>query len=146
MAFEQNNLVINGWTVFCHPLFLEELSLLVNQVENLKQKDPQNYKNKNATKRLAAIAKLAFEVIPKDPTNPAFRQGSTLGKNHKHWFRAKFFQQYRLFFRFDTASKIIVFAWVNDEKMLSNGCPPDNWTSLLKEEKSEKRLNPLSKS
>lgn len=161
MVNEQPTLVINGWTVFCHPLFLEELSLLVNQVENLKKKDPQNYKNKNATKRLAAIAKLAFEVIPKDPANPEFRQGNTLGNNHKHWFRAKFFQQYHLFFRFDTASKIIIFAWVNDEKnkraygsktdayrvfeqMLSNGCPPDNWKSLLKEAKSEKRLSSLS--
>ncbi|MBW2709593.1 MAG: type II toxin-antitoxin system YhaV family toxin [Deltaproteobacteria bacterium] len=24
----------------------------------------------------------------------------TLGNNHKHWFCAKFFQQYRLFFRY----------------------------------------------
>ena len=28
--------------------------------------------------------------------------------------RAKFFQQYRLFFRFHQASRIIVYAWVND--------------------------------
>ena len=39
----------------------------------------------------------------------------TLGDAYRHWFRAKFFQQYRLFFRYHAASRIIVYAWVNDE-------------------------------
>ena len=55
-------------------------------------------------------------MIPRDPTLSDYRQGSTLGDDHKHWFRARFFQQYRLFFRFDSASKIIVYSWGNDEK------------------------------
>jgi toxin YhaV len=93
---------------------------------------------------------LAFDVIPQDPTRPEYRQGNTLGDRHKHWFRAKFFQQYRLFFRFHASSKIIVFAWVNDDdtkrayessndaylvfrKMLESGHPPDDWTQLLAE-------------
>jgi toxin YhaV len=112
----QSNIVINGWTLFAHPLFLDEINALTNQVEHLKSKDPINYVKKNATKRLAAITKLAFDVIPQDPTISEYRQGVTLGNDHKHWFRAKFFQQYRLFFRFDSTSKVIVFAWVNDEK------------------------------
>lgn len=75
------------------------------------------------------------------------------GRGHKHWFRARFFQQYRLFFRFHAPSKIIVFAWVNDEdtkrayegsddayrvfrKMLANGHPPGDWDSLLAQAKS----------
>ena len=44
-----------------------------------------------------------------------YRKGGTLGDEHKHWFRAKFFQQYRLFFRYHGPSKVIVLAWVNDE-------------------------------
>ena len=61
---------------------------------------------------------------------------------------------YRLFFRYHQASKIIVFAWVNDEdskqaygsktdayrvfqKMLDNNNPPDDWNILLKEAKTE---------
>ncbi|TCK07189.1 type II toxin-antitoxin system YhaV family toxin [Marinobacterium mangrovicola] len=148
----QSSLVINGWTLFCHPLFLDEVDSLLTQVEALKAKDPENFARKNATKRLAAIAKLAFEVIPQNPALPEYRQGETLGNEHKHWFRAKFFQQYRLFFRFDSASKIIVFAWVNDEKnkraygsktdayrvfekMFDTGHPPDDWASLLAEAK-----------
>jgi toxin YhaV len=145
-------LVINGWSIFAHPLFLDQLQELLTQVERLRQKDPKNSRSKNATKRLAAIAKLAFEVIPQDPTRSEYRQGTTLGDEHKHWFRAKFFQQYRLFFRYHQKGKIIVLAWVNNEtskraygsstdayrvfkQMLEKGYPPDNWEMLLREAK-----------
>ena len=91
-------------------------------------------------------------MIPQDPTRPEYRQGGTLSERHKHWFRAKFFQQYRLFFRYRVPSKVIVFAWVNDEKtkrafeggndayrvfrkMVENGHPPDDWGALLAESK-----------
>lgn len=159
----QDGISINGWTLFCHPLFLDQIKSLIDQVEKLKRKDPEHYRNKNASKRLAAIAKLAFDIIPQDPTSPEFRQGSTLGKGYKHWFRAKFFQQYRLFFRFDSAAKIIVYVWVNDEKhkraygsktdayrvfekMLHSGNPPDGWEQLQAEAKGEAaRLKQLSK-
>lgn len=147
-------LVIHGWTIFSHPLFLVQLETLIQQVEALKQKDPTGFTKKNASKRLAAIAKLVFEVIPQDPARPEYRQGNTLGEDHKHWFRAKFFQQYRLFFRYHAQAKVIVFAWVNDEdtkqaygsgddvyrvfrKMLESGHPPDDWNQLLTEARTE---------
>ncbi len=146
---DNQSLVINGWNIFAHSLFLDQLEALLQQVEGLRQKYPNNYKQKNASKRLAAIAKLAFEIIPQDPTRNEYRQGNTLGNEYKHWFRAKFFQQYRLFFRYHQESKIIILAWVNDEsskrayesntdayrvfkKMLESGHPPDDWTDLLK--------------
>ncbi|WP_414550704.1 type II toxin-antitoxin system YhaV family toxin [Anabaena sp. CCY 0017] len=152
-------LVINGWNIFAHSLFLKQFEELLKQVEHLRQKYPQDYKKKNATKRLAAISKLAFDIIPQDPTRSDYRQGTTLGDDYKHWFRAKFYQQYRLFFRYHQESKIIVFAWVNDEnsqraydsktdayrifhKMLESGHPPDDWNELLKEAKDHtNRLN-----
>ena len=141
-------LVIHGWTIFVHPLFLEQIEVLTKQVEVLKQKDPIGYVKKNASKRLAAINNLAFDIIPQDPTRLEYRQGNTLGNDHKHWFRAKFYQQYRLFFRYHASSKVIVYAWVNDEntkrafesdddayqvfrKMLESGHPPDDWNQLL---------------
>ena len=108
-------LVIHGWTVFAHPLFLAQLETLARQVETFKQKDPSGYTKKNASKRLAAITRLAFDAIPQDPARPEYRQGSTLGESHKHWLRAKFFQQYRLFFRYHAQSRAIVFARVNEE-------------------------------
>ena len=145
-------LVVNGWTLFAHPLFLDQLDTLVREVERLSEKNPATYQKKNATKRLAAIRKLIFEVIPQDPSRAEFRLGKTLGEQHKHWFRAKFFQQYRLFFRYHASSRLIVYAWVNDTKtlraydskndayraflrMLDSGNPPDDWDSLLVEAK-----------
>jgi len=147
-------LVVHGWTVFAHPLFLVQIEALTKQVAAFKQKDPVGYVTRNASKRLAAITKLAFNVIPEDPTRPEYRQGDTLGDDHKHWFRAKFFQQYRLFFRYHAPSKVIVFAWVNDDdtkrayessddayrvfrKMLESGHPLDDWSELLAEARAE---------
>jgi toxin YhaV len=151
-------LVIHGWTVFAHPLFLDQLEALEPQVEALKEKDPIGYVKKNASKRLAAITRLAFDIIPQDPARPEYRQGGTLGDDHKHWFRAKFFQQYRLFYRYHARTKVIVLAWVNDEdtkrayessddayrvfrKMLERGHPPDDWDRLLSEaQKGSQRM------
>ena len=153
---------IHGWTIFAHPIFLAQLDALEEQVETLKQKDPIGYVKKNATKRLAAITKLAFDAIPQDPTRPEYRQGGALGEDRKHWFRAKFFQQYRLFFRYHAQAKVIVYAWVNDEstkrayessndayrvfcKLLESGNPPDDWDQLLAQAQSEShRIQELS--
>lgn len=149
-------LVINGWSLFAHPHFLGTFESLVAEVERLRAKHPKGYTAKNATKRLAAIVKLAFEIIPQDPTRPEYRQGSTLGDEYKHWFRAKFFQQYRLFFRYHGESRIIIYAWVNDEhtkrayksdtdayrtfrRMLKRGNPPDDWNDLLSQAKKQNR-------
>ena len=143
-------LVIHGWAVFTHPLFMAQIDALTKQVEVFKKNNPVGYAKKNASKRLAAITKLALDIIPQDPTRAQYRQGNTLGEEHKHWFRAKFFQQYRLFFRYHVPSKVIVFAWVNDDdtkrayessddayrvfrKMLETGHPPDDWDKLLAE-------------
>lgn len=98
---------------------------------------------------LASIVEIALKRIPQDPTLPRYRQGATLGKGRTHWFREKFSSgRFRLFFRYDLASKIIVYAWVNDSKtlrtygsatdayavfstMLARGNPPDDWNALL---------------
>ena len=147
-------MVVNGWTLYAHPLFKEQYLNLKLQVESLREKDPKGYVRKNATRRLAAIRRLTFELIPHDPTSAEYRQGSALGDDNKHWFREKFFQQYRLFFRYHFESKIIVYAWVNDEnnkraygnktdaykvseRMLKSGPPPETWDELLDAAKEE---------
>lgn len=143
-------LEINGWKIYAHPLFLDQVDALTERVRRLEAKSPQGFRQKSATKRLAAIIKLATTVIPLDPADPKFRQGRTLGVANAHWHRAKFYQQYRLFFRFHEPSKIIILAWVNDEttkracdskadayevfrKMLGKGHPPNSWKALMAE-------------
>ena len=145
-----NPLIINGWIILAHPCFIDQIDSLIQEVEALKEKDPLNFQSKNATKKLAAINYLAFKKIPVDPSADEYRQGATLGDDNKHWFRAKFFQQYRLFFRYHLNKKIIIYAWVNDDstkraygskadayavfkKMLKNGNPPNTWDDLVKE-------------
>ena len=95
-----DTLEINGWTIYAHPLFLGQLEAMIGSAQRARRKDPRGYKNKRAAKLLAAVLKVAFEDIPSDPTRDIYRQGGTLGEEYKHWFRAKFLQQFRLFFRY----------------------------------------------
>jgi toxin YhaV len=106
-------------------------------------------------KLLTALARLLFDEVPKDPARKDFRQGGTLGAKRKHWFRAKFGNgRFRLFFRFRTDARIILYVWVNDaqtlrtygsrtdayavfEKMLESGDPPDEWDALVAAATSE---------
>jgi toxin YhaV len=114
-----------------------------------RKKHARRYKSGANAKLLANIVEIALTRIPQDPTMPRTRQGNTLGHNYKHWFREKFSNgRFQLFFRYDQASKIIVYAWVNDSKtlrtygsandayavfasMLARGNPPDDWSALL---------------
>jgi toxin YhaV len=155
---------VNGWTVYAHPLFLDQLEAMIEAVEKARKKDPKKYKKKRETKLLAAVLKVAFEDIPGDPTRDVYRQGGTLGGDYKHWFRAKFLQQFRLFFRYHQSqdAKVIVFAWVNDDttlrayesatdayavfrKMLDRGNPPDTWDALLAAASSAESKRRLSR-
>jgi toxin YhaV len=140
---------VNGWKLYTHPLFLDQLVRLIEQVEGLAKKSPGAYKEETATKLLATINRYIREIIPGDPNAPEFRQGNTLGKDNRHWFRAKFHERYRLFYRFSTNEKIIIYVWVNDERtlrkagsktdpynvfrgMLEAGNPPGSVEELLK--------------
>lgn len=140
---------VNGWQLFVHPLLLQQLEKLVAAVERERSKKPRSYQRGANAKLLAALRKLLFETVPSDPTRPEYRQGETLGSQNKHWFRAKFgAQRFRLFFRFDSRAKVIIYAWVNDseslrtygsdtdayavfKKMLEKGNPPSTWAELL---------------
>lgn len=107
---------VTGWELFAHSLLLNQLEKLMAAVEKLKAKKPDDYQGSANFKLLAALYELMFVTVPVDPTRPEYRQGNTLGDHYKHWFRAKFGgQRFRLFFRFDTKQKVILYAWVNDE-------------------------------
>lgn len=139
----------NGWTIYGHPLLLDQLGKLTAAVEKARAKDPEGFIRTANAKLLAALRLLIFETVPSDPSRPEYRQGHTLGGDRKHWFRAKFGNgRFRLFFRYDSRAKVIIFAWVNDSEtlrtygsksdayavfkgMLDKGNPPDDWATLL---------------
>jgi toxin YhaV len=139
---------VNGWTLYFNPLFQQQLEKLTAQVEALQAKDPAGYKEQPGTKLLATINRYIREIIPRDPNAEEFRQGNTLGVDNRHWFRTKFHERYRLFYRFSSKEKVIVYAWVNDEStlrkarsktdpytvfraMLDSGNPPSTMAELL---------------
>ena len=127
----QAPLVVNGWSIYAHLVFFDQVDRLIKEVETRNARAPKTWKKKNCAKRLAAIFKLVTDAIPTDPGAPQFRQGDTLGNDRKHWFRARFFQQCRLFFRFDGNAKVIVLAWVNDERSLrAYGSRKDAYTTF----------------
>ena len=138
----------HGWRLLVHPLFQEQLEKLVRRVEKLASKDPQGYTSHPAAKILATIDYYIREASPRDPNGPEFRQGNTLGPANRHWFLAKFHGRYRLFYRFSTQHKIIIYAWVNDDDtlrksgsrsdpyavfkaMLESGEPPGSFSDLV---------------
>ena len=139
---------VSGWTLYAHPLLARQLELLTGQVEELARRDPARSREEAATKLLATINRYVQEAIPRDPAAAEFRQGNTLGTDNRHWFRAKFHERYRLFYRFSSREKVIGYARVNDERtlmkagantdsynvfrsMLESGDPPASMDELL---------------
>lgn len=131
-----------------HPLFRAPLLVLADQVARAREADPKGYDANPRAKLLRRILDLILEEIPSDPASPNYRLGNTLGTDARGWCRAKFLGRFRLFFRFDTASRVIVYAWVNDENtlrkagsgtdpyavfrgMLLDGDPPHDLSRLL---------------
>ena len=144
--------VAHGWTILAHPLFLDQVNRLTAAAEadtkpRASRRDSDQV-NPN-TRLLGHLIDLAFDKIPRDPGNPAYRQGTTLGRDRTHWFRGKTGNgRYRLFYRYHSAARIIIYAWVNDAqtlrktgsrpdayavfgRMLGHGNPLDNWDALL---------------
>ena len=138
----------HGWTLLFHECLVGQLRRLQAAVTRVQQKDPSGFESNVNTRLLAALSKLIFETVPSDPNRDEYRQGNTMGSAFRHWRRAKIGRRFRLFFRFDSKARIIVYAWVNDEsslrssgsktdpyvifqKMLERGYPPDDWPALV---------------
>jgi toxin YhaV len=111
-------MIVNDWRLYLSPKFDQQLQLLEDQVEAFAARDPIGCNKRPVVKLLAAIHRLIYEVIPRNPNAAEFRQGNTLGVDYRQWFRAKFHQRFRLFFRFSSKEKVIVYAWMNDERTL----------------------------
>ena len=141
----------HGWTLIAHPRLLDQIDKLAASAERAKKADPTGWRNNANVKLLRTIGEVMRERVPHDPLSPEFRLGNTLGPSHRHWFRAKCGgNRFRLFFRADSASRIVLYARVNDRDtlrkagassdpyavfagMLNRGNPPGEWAALLAE-------------
>lgn len=139
-----------AWRLYAHPAFSETFDALVAEVARLRARDPDGYRQHPKTKLLKRIVDLIETEIPRDPGTHAYSLGNTLGPQHRSWRRAKFLQRFRLFFRYHSQARVIIYAWVNDENtlrkagagsdpyavfgsLLRKGRPPDDWDALVKE-------------
>lgn len=142
--------VINGYHLLVWPAFAERWRKLKAEVERLCDVDPENYQGTPAAKLLAAVRDATLRDIPQDPGADRYRQGNTLGPEHRHWRRDKFFQRFRLFFRYSSDAAMIAYVWLNDDltlrksgartdayavfrSMLERGRPPTDWDDLVRE-------------
>jgi toxin YhaV len=91
-------MVVNGWTLLFHAQIVRQLENLAGACKRARKADAKRFKSNANVKLFAALARLVFEVIRADPGRPEYRQGNTLGEGYRHWFRAKFFGRFRLFF------------------------------------------------
>jgi toxin YhaV len=144
----------HGWVLLFHECIVEQLQKLHAAAERARRSDPKGFEHDANVKLFRALSQLILEAVPSDPAREEYRQGNTLGPAHRHWRRAKIGRRFRLFFRYDSKAKTIVFAWVNDEqtlraagsksdpyvvfeRMLRQGNPPDDWKALIAASRAE---------
>jgi toxin YhaV len=140
----------HGWWLLTWSEFQRQFDALLAEVERLRDRDPAGYGAHPKAKLLAMILRLITDEIPRDPGHKDFRQGTTLGGEYTGWFRASFHQRFRLFYRFRSTERAIVYAWVNTEtglrksgdrndpyavfrRMLDRGSPPSDFDELLRQ-------------
>lgn len=138
----------HGWNLLFHECLSDQLQKLYAASLRAQQQDPQGFESNANVRLFGALSKLIFDVVPSDPNREEYRQGNTIGVTFRHWRRAKLGRRFRLFFRFDSKTRVILFAWVNDEntlrssgsksdpytvfqRMLERGHPPDDWAALV---------------
>lgn len=142
--------MINGWTLLFHPRLIDQVERLRDAARAENSKRPVGAPAGPNTKLLATLWDQLVREVPEDPSRPAYRQGNTLGPELRHWLRVKFGNgRFRLFFRYHSKARLIVYAWVNDSetlrtygsrtdayavfrRMLDSGNPPDDWEQLVR--------------
>ncbi|KPX93778.1 type II toxin-antitoxin system YhaV family toxin [Pseudomonas meliae] len=144
----------HGWALLFHDCVIEQLQKLNTAARRAQQNDPEGFESNANVKIFRALSQLMLDVVPGDPARDEYRQGNTLGPAHRHWRRAKIGRRFRLFFRYDSKARVIIYAWVNDEqtlrssgsksdpyavfeKMLGRGNPPDDWNALMQASKQD---------
>jgi toxin YhaV len=138
----------HGWNLLFHDCLIEQLQKLEVAVLSAKVQDSKCFESNANVKLFNALSQLILDTVPSDPNREDYRQGNTMGTAFRHWRRAKIGRRFRLFFRFDSKTRLIIYAWVNDENtlrsagsksdpytvfqnMLQRGHPPDDWAALV---------------
>ena len=144
-------MVCNGWNLSYFHLFGQTLNQLEAEVTALASTDPKDFHHHPKAKLLKAVIEKVRREVPSGPEHRDFWLGGTLGDSYKDWRRVKHRlpPRYRLFFKFSSEDKRIIYAWLNDEstlrkkgaktdvyevfkRMLRRGDVPNGFDDLLK--------------
>ncbi len=149
----------HGWQIWFGELFDARWRALRDRVRCLKlELDQNDFAVHPEVKLFAALVHIVHETVPRDPEHSDFRLGKTLGDRFTSWRRGKRHglpDRMRLFFKFSSSHKVVVFVWLNDadtlrkegatsdpyavfRRMLEGGKPPDDFDALMKAVKSGK--------
>lgn len=152
--------VSHGWQIWFGELFDARWRALRARVKQLKAElGESGFASHPEVKLFAALVHIVHDTVPRDPEHPDFRLGKTLGERYTGWRRVKRHglpERMRLFFKFSSARKVIVFVWLNDtdtlrkdgassdpyavfRRMLEGGNPPDDFAELLQAVETGKR-------
>jgi toxin YhaV len=140
MSFESK-----GWKLLFTKNMRALYDKLVSETDALALSHGLNHPKVKFRLRLDSIL---FNEVPQDPASQVYWLGNTLGPDARHWRRVKFNNRFRLFFWYNSSTKTIVYAWLNDEntlrkdgadtdvyvvfrKMLNRGNPPNVWKELV---------------
>lgn len=138
----------HGVNLLFHERLSQQLQKLQAADHRARQQEPQGFESSANVRLFAALSKLIFDAVFSDPNRDEYRQGNTMGAAFRHWRSAKIGRRFRLSFRFDSKTRIIIFAWVNDDntlrslgsksdpytvfqRMLERGHPPYDWAALV---------------
>ena len=147
-AGPRSNVSIGCATVCCEATWSSSRLTYRGEKQNRATTRAFSYAQMSDFELLRAVDRAISEVIPQDPSRAEYRQGNTLGRGYRHWRRARIGRRFRLFFRYDTRAKVIVHAWMNDERtlrsagsktdphtvfagMLSQGNPANDWAAWI---------------
>lgn len=130
--------------------FRRTWAALRREVADLAAKDPEAYKRHPTTIFLRDVRDIILAEVPSDPGSDRYQQGNKLGSKYRHWRRVKFRGRFRLFFRYSSAQRAIIYVWLNDpntlrkeggrtdpywvfRSMLDRHKPPTDWADLMAE-------------
>src|SRR5690606_17702863 len=108
----------NGWSLYGIPLFIDNLNSLIDSVEELISKTPddESLLSHPLIKLYEALHNAMHVEVPQNPDHKNYRLGNTLGDGNGHWRRVKkgLPSRYRMFFAFrSSAPKLIIYAHFN---------------------------------
>lgn len=120
----------HGWTLLFHDRVIEQLRGLQARSERAAQGTPQGREANANLGLFRPLSRLILEVVPRDPSRDAYLPDNMQGLMGGYWRRVEIGRRRWLFFRYDSKAKVIVFAWLHEEK-IGHGSSLDERRALM---------------